>query len=52
MSFAEILRESPHTKEWTLGKVESIAKGASVIPVEQSELLELIGRAKTLSQKS
>jgi Ca-activated chloride channel family protein len=52
MSFAEILRESPHAKEWTLGKVESIAKGTSIIPAEQTGLLELIGRAKTLSPKS
>ncbi len=52
MSFAEVLRESPYAKEWTLGKVESIAKGASVVPAEQTELLELIGRARSLSQKS
>jgi len=52
MAFAEILRESPHAKEWTLGKVESIAKGASVVPAEQSELLELVAKAKGLSQKS
>jgi Ca-activated chloride channel homolog len=50
MAFAEVLRESPHAKEWSLTKVESIAKTASVVPAEQSELLELIGRAKTLQK--
>lgn len=50
MGFAEVLRESPHAKEWTLAKVESIAKTAAVVPAEQSELLELIGRAKQLKK--
>lgn len=44
--FAEILRKSPWAKDWSLEKVEAIAKGAAIVPSEQSELLELIGRAK------
>lgn len=49
--FAEVLRDSPHAKEWRLGTVASIAKGASIVPAEQSELLELIDRSKSLGAR-
>ncbi len=48
MAFAEILRESPHAKEWSLEKVEAIVKAAPVVAAEQTELLELVGRARKL----
>jgi Ca-activated chloride channel homolog len=48
MAFAEVLRESPHAKEWSLEKIEALAKNAPVVPSEHGELLELIGRARKL----
>lgn len=46
--FAEILRQSPYAKEWSLATVQSIAKTASVVPAEQTELLDLLDRTRSL----
>ena len=47
-AFAEILRQSPHVKSWTLASVEAVARAASNQSPEHAELLSLIERAKKL----
>jgi Ca-activated chloride channel family protein len=49
--FAEVLRDSPFAKDWRLGTVATIAKGAAILPAEQAELLELVDRSKTLGAR-
>jgi Ca-activated chloride channel family protein len=50
--FAEILRHSPHAKNWSLGTVSDIAQAASWGKPEQRELLQLISLAKRLRPQS
>jgi Ca-activated chloride channel family protein len=47
--FAEILRQSPHAKDWTLASVEQIARSAAGGGTDQQELVDLVGRARRLS---
>ncbi len=46
--FAEVLRQSPHAKQWSLATMARIARQASWGKPEQNELLRLIGKAQRL----
>ena len=48
-SFAEILRRSPHAKEWHLSDVQRVARAAAVDRGDQQEFLEIVKRANALS---
>ena len=47
--FAEILRQSPHARGWSLASVERIADGAAAGSPERLELVQLAHRARDLS---
>lgn len=48
--FAEVLRQSPYAKEWTLDQVAAIARGASDGTETSNQLAELASRARALGQ--
>jgi Ca-activated chloride channel family protein len=52
MGAAEILRQSPHARGWTLPQVRDIARTAIGDRAERGELVRLIERAIELSQAS
>jgi Ca-activated chloride channel family protein len=47
--FAEILRRSPHAKEWKMGDVERIARAAAADRGDQQEFLDIVRRAGALA---
>lgn len=47
-AFAEILRRSPHAKDWKLGDVERIARTAAANRGDQQELISIVRRADAL----
>ena len=49
-SFAEILRQSPHAKDWKLADVERIANASSGQRPERAELVSLVKSAQQLSR--
>lgn len=48
-AFAEILRRSPHAKDWKLGDVERIARAAAESRGDQQELISIVRRADALA---
>jgi Ca-activated chloride channel family protein len=47
--FAEILRRSPHAKDWKMGDIERIARGAAADRGDQQEFLDIVRRAGALA---
>jgi Ca-activated chloride channel family protein len=47
--FAEILRQSPHAREWSLGDVARIAGAAAIDRADQQEFVGLVQRAQRLA---
>lgn len=48
-AFAEILRQSPHARDYSLADVATLAKSAAGDARDQQELVELVKKAATLS---
>jgi Ca-activated chloride channel family protein len=46
--FAEILRQSPHARTWSLEDVERIARASAADRADQQEMIELVRRAERL----
>jgi Ca-activated chloride channel family protein len=50
MATAEILRQSPYAKDWTLASVRDIARSSTIQTPERTELVRLIEKAMELSR--
>jgi Ca-activated chloride channel family protein len=48
-AFAEVLRQSPHAREWSLGDVARIADAAAANTADQQEFVSLVHRAHKLA---
>ncbi|MFN0242601.1 MAG: von Willebrand factor type A domain-containing protein [Planctomycetota bacterium] len=48
-AFAEVLRQSPHAKEYSLADVLTVAKGGAGDARDQQEMVELVKKAAALS---
>ncbi|UQA61667.1 vWA domain-containing protein [Polyangium aurulentum] len=47
--FAEVLRQSPHAREWSLGDVARIADAAATSAADQQEFVSLVHRAHKIA---